>query len=154
MRAIIGLVLVSVLSGCATGIAFNYAPPGVDEFPPQELPFRVAGDNDAVLRRIQDYIVSRGLPSVVTVRAPKTYVVTTYVEEPRKPEDRRFRRTAFRFALSPIQAAAPCTSAAVVALTKSRGVREEIWAVQDSDTTYISSVWPDIKAFLEKEPCR
>lgn len=155
MRLILGLALAGVLSGCER-LAVNVILPGIDEFPQQELPFRAAGDNDVVLRKIQDYLVSRGLPSVVTVRAPKTFVVTTYIQEPRKPEDRRLRRTAFRLALSQTKASTdvPCTSVAVVSLTKSRGIREEVWLVQDADTTYVSSGWPDLKALLEKEACK
>ena len=155
VRIVACLILAGVLSGCA-GIPINVAPPGIEEFPQGELPFRVVGDNEMVLQRIQDYLVSRGLPSVVTVRGRKTFVVTTYVEEPRRPEDRRLRRTAFRLALSQSweSSSALCTSVAVVSLTQSRGIREEAWSVQDTDTTFVSSIWPEMKALLEKKVCK
>lgn len=155
MRVIFTLLTAGALFGCG-GLAVNVAPPGVDEFPQQELPFRVAGDNDTVLRGIQDYLVSQGLPSIVTVRAPRTFVVTTYIEEPRMPADRRVRRSAFRLGLSQTGAnsASPCTSVAVVSLTKSRGIHEELWSIQESDTTFVSSAWPELKALLEKRMCK
>lgn len=146
--------LVGLLSGCAN-MALDSAPPGVDEFPQQELSFRVAGDNDTVLRKIQDYLADRSLPSIVTVRSPKTFVVTTYIEEPRNPGDRRIRRTAYRLALSPSQEEeSSCMSVSVVALTKSRGIHEEVWSVQEGDESFVSSAWPDLKKALEKEVCK
>ena len=155
MRILRILGLLWTLSGCV-GLAVNVAPPNIDEFSQLELPFRVAGANDAVLREIQDYLASHRLPSIVTIRAPKTFVVTTYIQEPLKAEDRRIRRTAFRLALSSVSPTGSplCTSVAVVALTKSRGIREEVWSVQDLDTTFESSAWPELKAALQKRPCK
>lgn len=148
-------VVVLALSGCA-GDSMNVRPPSVDDFPEQELPFRFAGDNDVALKEIQTFLWDRGLPSIVTVRASKTFVVTTYIEEPQKSDDRRLRRTAFRLGLTPgaPSALASCTTISVVSLTKSRGVREEIWSTQDADTTFVSSAWPELKALLEKKACK
>ena len=148
-------VMALVLSGCAS-VARNVSLPSVDDFPEQELPFRFDGDNNAALKEIHDFLWGRGLPSIVTVREPKTFVVTTYIEEPKKPDDRRLRRTAFRMGLtsSTPSALASCTTISVVSLTKSRGIREEIWSTQDADTTFVSSAWPELKALLDKKACK
>lgn len=158
MKMLILLSLAWILSGCSlNGIReHQFSAPDIDDFPPHELPFRVHGDHDYALRDIQDYLSSRGLPSVVTIRAPKTYVVTTYIIEPRQTDDRRIRMTAFRLALSEMTGSypAPCTSVAISSLTKSRGIREEVWSVQESDATYISSAWPELKTQLEMRACK
>ncbi len=155
MRPSMAPGLICFLFGCA-GISRSVAPPDVDAFPQEELSFQIAGDDGKVLRDIQDYLANRGWPAVVTVRAPKTFIVTTYVREPNKSSERRFRRTAFRLGLSQIRrtGTSPCTSVAVVSLTMSRGIHEELWSVQESDATFVSSAWPELKSLLEKEACR
>ena len=156
MRVIIIFGIACVLFGCAPMGMISASAPNVDEFPTQELPFRVAGDKEAVLMEIQDYLVIRGLPSEVTIRAPKIFIVTTYIIEPHRVEDRRIRMTAFRFTLTKIQTnnTSPCTSVAVVSITKSRGIHEEIWSIQDSDTKYVSSAYPEIRDLLIKKGCK
>jgi hypothetical protein len=152
MRIFIVGLLAFILASCA-GVS---APPGIDEFPDQEISFRVAGNNDAVLRDLQDYLANRGLPSSVTLRTPKIFIITTYIEEPGLEQDRRTRRTAFRFGLSSASGSLEpaCTSVSTVSLTKSRGKREELWSVQDQDVTYVSSAWPDIRELFKGKACK
>jgi hypothetical protein len=157
MRITILSLVFFMLSGCAISSTSNRgAPPAIDDFPSEEISFRVVGDNNTVLREIQDHLAVRGLPSIETVRVPKTFIVTTYIEEPSTKQDRRVRRTAFRFGLAKISdiAAPVCTSVSVVTLTKSRGMREELWSVQDQDVTYVSSAWPDLRNLFEKRACK
>ena len=144
--------LAFTLASC-TGVS---APPGIDEFPDQEISFRVAGNNDSVLRSLQDYLANRGLPSSVTQRTPKIFVITAYIDEPSLEQDRRIRRTAFRFGLSSDSGSleSACTSVSAVWLTKSRGKREELWSVQDQDVTYASSAWPDIRELFKRRVCK
>jgi hypothetical protein len=146
----------AILAGCEASMPHAVSnAPEVDEFPEEELPFRVGSTQETTVRAIQDHLVQRGLPSVVTLRAPKTFIVTTYFQEPKNEADRRVRRTAIRLAVAPLQptGSSACTSVAVVTLTKSRGIHEELWSRQESDTAFTSNAWPEIKALLSKRLC-
>lgn len=157
MKYVCALALLVLLSGCAMmAPSSGVAPPAVDEFPQQELQFRTTGDVDTALRSVQDYLAMRRLASNATVRAPKIFVVTTYVDEPRADTDRRVRRTAFRIALSPlaVQGGLSCTALAIASLTKSRGIREESWSVQESDATFESSAWPELRKQIASQSCK
>ncbi len=157
MKQLCALAFSLLLSGCSmTGPSSEVAPPKVDEFPQHEVQFRVLDDVDAALRSVQEYLAMRGLASIATVRAPKIFVITTYVDEPSRETDRRVRRTAFRIALSPLpnQSGQNCTALAVSTLTKSRGIKEEIWSVQESDMTFESSAWPDLRKQIASKACK
>lgn len=146
-----------MLTGCAgVTVKLNAQLPSIDEFPEQEVSFRINGNTDNVLRDIEDFLWQKGLPSIVTVRAPKTFIVTTYIQEPEEANARRVRRTAFRLALT---AANPndktnCSTVSVVSITKSRGIREEVWSIQDTDMNFTSSKWPELKNLLEERACK
>lgn len=152
IRILIGGLLALILASCT----MVSAPPGTDDFPDQEISFRVAGSDDAVLRYLQDYLANRNLPSSVTLRNPKIFVITTYIEESSLIQDRRIRRTAFRFGLTSMSGGAEsaCTFVSVTSLTKSRGKREELWSVQDGDLTYVSSDWRDISRLFKERACK
>ena len=157
MRILFTLTIASIFGGCA--ISPNpggVTPPSVDDFPQQELSFRVRGDANKALQDVQDYLAVRGLPSTATVRSLKIFVVTTYLQEPTKPGDLRLRRTSFRVALTPIGPidGKACTALSVVSLTKSRGVKEEVWSVQDSDITFASTAWPDLRKQIDSRSCK
>lgn len=151
------LLLSVLLVGCATMPSpSGVAPPAVEEFPQQEFMFRISGAVDAALTSVQDYLTRRGLASNATVRGPKIFVITTYVIEPSQSSDRRHRRTAFRMALSPYpaQGGGSCTALAVAVLTKSRGVREETWSVQDSDLAFESSELFELRKQIASQACK
>jgi hypothetical protein len=142
------------LLGCG-GTVSRARAPAPDEFPPQELPFSLAGDGEAALRLIKAYLVDQDIPFVVTVREPRTFVVTAYRDEPPAPPDKRPRRTAIRFSIGDTgkAAAAPCTTVAITSLTISRGAQEDSWSTQSSDESYTSTAWPNMKSFLKKSLC-
>jgi hypothetical protein len=141
------------LLGCG-GVSRARAP-NPDEFPPQELPFSLAGGGENALAAIKAYLVDQDLPFVVTVRGPRTYVVTGYKDEPPTPGDKRPRRTSFRFGINDTggAATASCTAVAISSLTISKNLQEDAWTTQSSDESYVSTAWKDMKSFLRKSAC-
>ena len=149
------LPYVCVLVACAA-LPPNMKPPPVDDFPKQELLFRISGDVQSVLQDAQDNLASRPLPSETTLRSPVTYLVTAFLHEPSTASDSRLRITAFRLGSSRLErpVTSPCTAVAVSSLTKSHGRHEEKLSVHTGDESFVSSKWPELKAILEKRPCK
>jgi hypothetical protein len=134
--------------------------PVVSDFSSAELTYRMLGDSSTVLTQIEDYLAHNRMPSTVappsvTTGPPKTYVVTAYLEEPHASSDRRTRRTAFRFAISPNagKQGRSCSYVSLSTLTQSRGIHEETWSVQRDDETFSSSFLPALQGTIEKQRC-
>lgn len=145
-------VLTVVLAGCVISGPVEKSP-SFEEFGDSQLNFRVQGAPNEILAQVQDFLTRKKMPSTVTVRAPNTYVITSYIEEPHKIFEKRVRKTSFRIGISGADPgnSSRCTTVLVSTLTKSRGIHEELWSIQEADAQFESSALPQIQdAFLKK----
>ncbi len=142
------------LSGCF-GAARNIPGPPADQFAGQELKYSLAGTDEAALGSIQKYLARQDLPSELRPGPPRTYLVTSYIEEPSTTGARRVRRSAYRFGTGATAQAASggCTDVVVASLTISRGIHEEAWSPQPADQSFESTAWPGLKEFLQRSAC-
>src|SRR5262245_53952812 len=135
------LLALGMLNGCAASVmTTNDA--GVDDFPKYELAFRVKGSQSEVRDEVILNLSARNMPYRVEVRLPNEYVVTAYVIEPLRSNEMRRRKTAYRITIG--STPAPCSPVSVAWLTKSQGVREESWTIQEADATYEPASWPQM----------
>jgi hypothetical protein len=159
MRQLFLIATLFLISGCMGLPKSLDQGPGIDDFPKQELIYRVSGDVVKAVESIQSSLTRRKVPSTPPmIRAPSVFVVSAYVVEPKGNSDRRVRRTAFLFTVAPIaqgSAGGPaCSTVAVASLTQSRGTFEERWSVQEEDKGFESLAWPVIYQEITAKECK
>lgn len=158
MKSAVFFTTMVMLSGCVA-LPANYQlaqQPSLDEFPDHEVVYVLNGKVDDLLQDIRELLSKQMLPSTVAIESPKTFILTTYIEEPKELKVQRVRRTAFRFALTEGVPSEKknCSVVSVVSITKSRGMREEIWSIQSADLNFKSAQLPELKSFFEKRACK
>ncbi len=142
-----------LVAGCVGLSVSDLEPPRIEEFPNREVTYLITGTQESVRDQIVDLLSKRTLFSRVWIEALQTYVITAYIDEPKTPGARRVRKTAYRFAVSPTSQTKVCAQLSVTWLIKSRGVREELWSIQEADVNYVPASWSEIKTLLEKQRC-
>lgn len=147
-------LLSMVVAGCVIAGHVEKTPT-FEEFGDSQLSYRVRGAPKDVVAQVEDFLTKRYMPSIVLIRSPNTYVITSYFEEPHEESDRRLRETAFRIGISGPDSVSQsdCTTVLVSVLTKSRGIHEEVWSVQEADSRFRSTALPQIKEAFLKEAC-
>ena len=147
------LALALLVSGCASLSVSDLEPPRVEEFPNREVAYRVAGTQDSVRDQLVQLLSKRTLFHRVEIRAPQTHVVTAYISEPDTHGARRVRKTAYRFSVGPTSPPTACAPLSVTWLVKSRGIREELWSIQEADVSHVPASWNEIKTLFENQRC-
>lgn len=153
--ALVAAIVSPMITGCATmsGISHGTDMPPIDEFPKRELSFRSRGTQTSVRESLVSELSRRGMLHSTEIRAPNTYVITTYAPEPREAGAKRLQKTAFRFSVGQPAVGETCVPLGVTWLTKSRGVREEAWSVQPDDLTSRPAAWPAIQTQITANAC-
>lgn len=129
-------------------------PPEIEEFPNRQISYSIAGDQNTVRKLITAALSNRTVFHRVEIRDPAAFIITSYLPEPRAVGARRIRQTAYRFEVGESSGNPVCTTVGITWLTKSNGIREEIWSVQSSDRTYVPSSWPDIQRAVIANRCK
>jgi hypothetical protein len=149
-----------VLVGC-TGVKYEDIPllveietPKIEDFPKAELTYHLIGSQNQARQYIVNYLSKNSHPHTIEIRTPETYVITAWISEPIRPMKRRYRETAYRFAVSQQEGSFACSPVSVAWITKSRGFREEIWTIQGGDKISPPPSWQDVKKIFDNKSCQ
>ena len=141
-----------ILASCAS-VDTGSRPPEVSDFPDVSLDYRVTGTREETRQVTINFLTDKGIPYRQEIQEPHTYVITAYLSEPQKGEDRRIRRTAYRVSLREDVPNSLCTYASVTWLVESKGIRERTWRTVESDGGYSPSTLKEVKGLFSGRRC-
>lgn len=131
----------------------DLVPPRPEDFPERELSFSVSGTQNSVRQSIIDLLSENSMFYQVEIRSPQTFIVTVYLSEPHVSNATRKRKTAYRFSISPPSSGKQCVPLAVTWITRSQGMREELWSVLPEDVNYQPDSWQKVKTSIDRHRC-